>query len=80
MQPDSSQSRLTQQQQQQTAGETVQSAATGTEYANVEELLRADRAQTPPPPAVEQRVRQSLAAEPASPPRSWWSRWWRRRG
>lgn len=79
MQPDSSQSRLTQQQHQ-TTGETVQSAATGTEYAGVEDLLRADRAQTPPPGVIEQRLRQSLAAEPPPPVRSWWSRWWRRRG
>jgi hypothetical protein len=74
--PDSPQSRLTQQQRavEQSAARTE----TAAEFAQVEDLLRADRAQTPPPPALEARVRASLAQEPPPPPRPWWKRWWSR--
>ncbi len=43
------------------------------EFASPEALLRHDAAQTPAPPAVAERLRTSLAAEPPKPV-SWWRR------
>ena len=43
------------------------------EFSSPEALLRHDAAQTPAPPAVAERLRASLAAEPAKPA-SWWRR------
>jgi uncharacterized membrane protein YcjF (UPF0283 family) len=59
---------LEQQQEQQTAA-----ARAGREFASPDEMLRYDAAQTPPPPAVEQRLKDSIAQEPR-PRRSWWRR------
>jgi hypothetical protein len=59
---------LEQQQEQQTAA-----AQTGLQFASPEEMLRYDAAQTPPPAAVEQRLKDSIAQEPR-PRRSWWRR------
>ena len=47
------------------------------EFAEVDDLLRHDAAQTPLPPAVEVRLKNSIdAAEPRSTP--WWRRLFRR--
>ena len=73
MQPDSPQSRLTQ--QQRAVEQAAQQTQAGTEFAQVEDLLRADRARTPPPEQIESRLKQSLARE-APPPLPWWKRWW----
>ena len=43
------------------------------EFASVEETLRYDAAQTRVPPAVAERLRQSINQTPA-PARSWWQR------
>lgn len=51
--------------------ESVQAAAR--EFANAEELLREDAQQTVVPPAIAQRLQESVAQLPA-PPRSWWRR------
>ncbi len=75
MSTDPTPSHLTQQQQAQ--AQTASARQAGHEFATVEDLLRADRAQTPPPPQLEARVRQSLARE-TPPRRPWWWRWWRR--
>ncbi len=75
MTTDPSPSRLGQQQQAREQAAAQQQ--TGHTFASVEELLRADRAQTPPPPRLAARLRESLAREPA-PRRRWWQRWWRR--
>lgn len=72
MPPDPPQSRLTQRQEART--QTAQQIQAGTEFASAEELLRADRAQTRPPPQIETRLQQSIAQEPP-PPRPWWKRW-----
>jgi len=77
MSTDPAPSRLTQQQQARAQATSAQQQQAGHEFATVEDLLRADRAQTPPPPQLEARVRQSLARE-TPPRRPWWSRWWRR--
>lgn len=74
MQPDSQPSRLTQKQRE--AEQAAQQTQTGTEYAQVEELLRADRAQTQPPAELETRLKESVAREPPPPARPWWKRWW----
>jgi hypothetical protein len=75
MQPDSPKSRLTQ--HQQVREEAAQQTRAGTEFAQVEDLLRADRAQTPPPEELESRLQQSVAREaPPPPPLPWWKRWW----
>lgn len=75
MNSDPSPSRLSQ--QQQAREQTASQQPAGHTFASVEELLRADRAQTPPPPGLAARLQQSLAREPA-PRRRWWQRWWRR--
>ena len=43
------------------------------EFGSVEELLRYDASQTPPPAAIAERLQASLEAEPP-PKRSWWQR------
>jgi len=43
------------------------------EFATPEELIRHDARQTPTPPALTQRVGESVARQPAVP-RPWWRR------
>ena len=43
----------------------------GREFASVEELLRFDASQVEPPPAIAERLKESLEKEPLQP-------WWRR--
>ena len=43
------------------------------EFASVEEMLRHDATHTPVPPAIAQRLEQSVAQLPP-PARSWWRR------
>lgn len=43
------------------------------EFANAEEMLRADVAQTAVPPAVAERLQKSINQE-LRPPRRWWQR------
>lgn len=74
MLPDPKKSRLNQ--QQQARQESAQQSQPGLEFAGVEDLLRHDREQTPPPAALEARVKQSIAAEPP-PSRPWWKRWFK---
>lgn len=50
------------------------SASQGRNFSSVEELLSFDREQNPVPPAVAERVNESLAAEPARPKTSWWQK------
>ena len=58
------------QQQEQTAQLHSQKTA-AQHFDSVEELLRYDAAQTPVPPEIAQRLRQSLEQSPP-PRRSWW--------
>lgn len=45
------------------------------EFKTPEEALRHDAARTELPPAIAERLRQSIAAEPTPPtPRPWWKR------
>jgi len=41
-------------------------------FDSVEEMLRYDASQTPPPPSLAARLTASLAAQPK--PRAWWKR------
>lgn len=74
MESDSPQSRLTH--EQRVVGQAAQQAQAATEYAQAEDLLRADRARTSPPPELESRLRHSVSQEPPPPARPWWKRWW----
>ncbi len=61
------------QQQEQTA-ELHSTNQAGQEFASVEDLLRHDARQTTPPPAIEQRLRESLRDSGDAPRRPWWRR------
>ena len=71
------QSKLTEQQQQEAAAQQNSESQAVREFATPEELLRYDAGRTTVPPAVEQRLQQSVGAEPA-PTRSWWRRLFQR--
>jgi hypothetical protein len=60
--------------QEQQASETQSRQATAREFASVEELLRFDAGQTAVPPAIAERLGQSVGNEP-NPSRPWWRRW-----
>lgn len=63
-----------QQRQEQTSEQQINSQVKrGQEFASVEDLLRYDASQITPPPAIAERLRDSLRAE-APPKRSWWQR------
>ena len=64
-----SKSRL--QHQDQTSEQVTSQAQTHQEFASVEDLLRYDASQVTPPPAIAERLQDSLESEP-SPKRSWW--------
>lgn len=66
-------SKLQHQEQQRTTEEQVAQNQPELEFASVGEMLRYDAAQTTPPPAIEVRLKDSLAGEPKRP-RSWWGR------
>ena len=72
MDPKPPQSRLQHQtSEQQTTGH----EQTHREFASVSDLLRHDIQQTPPPPAIAERLKTSLAEEPPQTlKRSWWQR------
>ena len=49
-------------------------AQAGREFADAEELLRFDAAQTVVPPMIAERLKQSAGTilPPSAPPRAWW--------
>ncbi len=49
-------------------------ASAAHEFANAEEMLRHDALHTPLPPAIAERLRDSVAQMPAPPRPSWWRR------
>ena len=68
------QNRLSNQQQEQQEQHVAQNQAQALrEFASVEEMLRHDALHTPVPPAIEQRLDQSLGPV-MPPPKSWWRR------
>jgi len=66
------QTKLTSQQQEQLA-ETESQQAAAREFASAEELLRHDGSQTVVPPAIAERLSQSIQKEPKRA-QSWWKR------
>jgi hypothetical protein len=44
------------------------------EFASVEEMMRHDAQQNPPPPQLAHRVAESVSKLP-KPARSWWQKW-----
>lgn len=66
------QTKLTSQEQAQLS-ETKSQQMSAREFASAEELLRHDASQTTVPPAVAERLSQSIQKEP-KPERSWWQR------
>jgi hypothetical protein len=68
--------KLTSQKKTEELNETLnqqQSQSGASEFASVEEMLRHDSLHTPVPPAIAQRLAESVAQLPA-PSRSWWRR------
>jgi len=45
------------------------------EFATPEEMLRHDAVHTPVPPAIGQRLRESLRENPPPGAQGWWRRW-----
>jgi hypothetical protein len=66
------QTKLTSQEQEQLS-ETQSQQTSAREFASAEDLLRHDASQTTVPPAIAERLSQSLQNEP-KPERSWWRR------
>jgi hypothetical protein len=68
------QNRLSNQQQDQQEQHVAQNQSQAMQdFASVEEMLRHDALHTPVPPAIEQRLDQSLGPV-TPPPKSWWRR------
>lgn len=66
------QTKLTSQEQEQLS-EVKSQQTSAREFASAEELLRHDASQTSVPPAIAERLSQSIQKEP-KPERSWWRR------
>jgi hypothetical protein len=67
------QSKFSTNQQQEHAAESHTANKAGQEFESVEQLLRHDAGQIAVPPAIAQRLRESLK-EPDAPHRPWWRR------
>ncbi len=69
------QTKLSEEQQQQQTAEQRSQSQSAREFANAEELLRYDAAQTAVPPEIARRLQQSAGG---LPPRrtAWWKRLW----
>jgi hypothetical protein len=52
-----------------------QSGHEAKEFANSDELLRFDAAQTVVPPEIAKRLQKSAAQVPPAAPRPWWKAW-----
>jgi hypothetical protein len=69
-----------QQREQAAEQEVANQAQTHREFGSVEELLRYDASQTPPPPAIAEKLKTSLGENELSESRqSWWRRLFGRR-
>jgi hypothetical protein len=74
MKPDPSKLRQQQEQAEQSAeSQFRQQEQTARQFDSVEELIRFDTANTPPPETLAERLKESIEAEP-KPARSWWQR------
>ena len=80
MNSDSSKLRQQQQQEEQsTQLHAQQEKQTAQQFGSPEEMIRFDSAQTPAPGSIAERLKESIAQEPA-PPKSWWRRLFGRNG
>ncbi|MCU0247147.1 MAG: hypothetical protein MUC42_11265 [Bryobacter sp.] len=75
MEPKPPTSRLAQHQSEALESQSKTAPQAALEFATPEELIRHDASQTVPPPALTERVKESLAAEPPPAPAPWWKRW-----
>jgi len=67
--------KLTPQEQQALAAEQQQAqSAAAQEFASVEEMLRHDALHTPVPPAIANRLEESVKQLPPPSSRAWWRR------
>jgi len=64
----------TDEQQQIQQDQQAKQAAAAQEFASVEELLRHDSLNTTVPPAIAQRLQESLNQLPPAPRPAWWRR------
>ena len=73
MNPDPS--KLRQQQQEEIAQSQVlqENSQVAQQFDSVEGIIRCDAEHTPAPPAIAERLKESIAREP-KPARSWWQR------
>ena len=70
-----SQTKLTQQEQEQLAASHQQTqASSAQEFASVEEMLRHDALHTPVPPNIADRLAKSASQLPPPPGPAWWQR------
>ena len=72
MNPDPSKLRQ-QQHTEQSAELNLQESQTCHEFNSAEEIIRFDAEQAAPPERIAERLKESIAREPA-PPKSWWQR------
>ena len=77
MNSDPSKLRHQQEQTEQTAELRLDQSQVGQEFSSAEELIRLDAAQTTPPERIAERLKESIAREPAKS-RSWWQRLFRK--
>ncbi|MFO1497555.1 MAG: hypothetical protein U1G07_04025 [Verrucomicrobiota bacterium] len=73
MNPDHSKLRQQQQSEQASEQRLNQGNEAAHDFESVEEMIRFDAKDHAPPAAVTERLKESIAREPA-PPRSWWRR------
>jgi len=67
--------KLTQKEQEQLAGEQQQTQSSAArEFGSVEEMLRHDALHTPVPPTIAYRLEESVKELPPSVARAWWRR------
>lgn len=75
MEPKPPASRLAQHQSEALESQSKTVPQTAIEFATPEELIRHDAAQTNSPPALAERIKESLTAEPPPVSTPWWKRW-----
>ena len=75
MNNDFSKLRLKQQHTEETAAlQQTEQKQEGREFASVEEIIRTDKQQVEVPPAVVERLHDSILKEPTPRKKSWWRR------
>ncbi|MEY2408084.1 MAG: hypothetical protein QOF48_754 [Verrucomicrobiota bacterium] len=65
----------TQHEEQILAEQNSNAQETAIEFASGDKAIRHDAANTPLPPSIAERLRQSIEREPVQPAAPWWKRW-----